>query len=235
MELKRVIDNVYWLVNGKRTLASLNMCRGRTVYGEKTFHINGEEFREWIPSRSKLAAAFYNGLRDLDLKKGYSVLYLGASSGTTVSHVSDVVGREGAVYAVEISEEMGSHLILLAENRKNVYPIIADANKVGEYIKNVPKCDFLYQDVAQRNQVEIFVKNAADLLKPGKFGALCVKTRSIDVSASKSEIIAETRRQLGKAFNVVASFDLYPYQKDHELILVKKLTGQPVADRAKKR
>ena len=225
MELKKVADNVYWLFDVKRTLVSLNLVRGQTVYGEKVFKVNGQEYREWVPSRSKLAAAFYNGLRDLDIRQGYNVLYLGASSGTTVSHVSDIVGNSGAVYAVEVSEEMGAHLIMLAENRRNIYPIIADANRTEEYSKNVPKCDFIYQDIAQRNQVEIFVKNATEMLKPGKYGALCIKTRSIDVSAKKSDIIEEAKLKLGESFKIVTSFDLCPYQKDHELILIKSSQG----------
>ena len=38
------------------------------------------------------------------------MLYLGAASGTTVSHVSDVVGPEGMVYAVEFSHRPGRDL-----------------------------------------------------------------------------------------------------------------------------
>ena len=31
---------------------------------------------------------------------GYIVLYLGASSGTTVSHVSDIIGEKGSVFSL---------------------------------------------------------------------------------------------------------------------------------------
>ncbi len=222
MEFQRVIDNVYWLRSKGRQLVSINLIKDHAVYGERIFDIGGKEYREWIPSRSKLAAAFYKGLRALDLREGYKVLYLGASSGTTVSHVSDIVGESGQVYAVELSEEMGANLILLAEKRKNIFPIIGDARKPEEYPKGVPKCDFLYQDVAQRDQVDIFVKNMNEFLKPGGTAALAIKTKSIDVSKPSRNVITDTIKAVKMKFEVTASVDLYPYQKDHALIIVRK-------------
>jgi fibrillarin-like pre-rRNA processing protein len=222
MELQRVMDNVFWLQGKGRQLVSLNLVRGQTVYGERTFNVSGKEYREWIPSRSKLAAALYKGLKDLDLKTGYKVLYLGASSGTTVSHVSDIAGENGQVYAVEVSEEMGANLILLAEKRKNISPIISDARKPDEYPAGIPKCDFLYQDVAQRDQVEIFLKNIEMFLKNGGSAALAIKTRSVDVSKPSRKVVEDTVRALRARLDVKTSIDLYPYQKDHALIIVRK-------------
>ena len=46
----------------------------------------------WNPFRSKLAAGILGGLDDIFMKPGSKVLYLGAASGTSVSHVADVVG-----------------------------------------------------------------------------------------------------------------------------------------------
>jgi rRNA 2'-O-methyltransferase fibrillarin len=55
---------------------------------------NGEkiEYRVWNPFRSKLGAAILGGVDQIHIKPGAKVLYLGAASGTTVSHVSDIVG-----------------------------------------------------------------------------------------------------------------------------------------------
>ena len=50
------------------------------------------EYRAWNPFRSKLAAAIVGGIEHIHMKPGSKVLYLGAASGTTVSHVSDLVG-----------------------------------------------------------------------------------------------------------------------------------------------
>lgn len=50
------------------------------------------EYRAWNPFRSKLAAAILGGVDKIHMGPGKKVLYLGAASGTTVSHVSDIVG-----------------------------------------------------------------------------------------------------------------------------------------------
>lgn len=69
--------------------------------GEKT------EYRVWNPFRSKLAASVLAGVDNIHIKPGGKVLYLGAASGTSVSHVSDIVGPTGAVFAVEFSHRSG--------------------------------------------------------------------------------------------------------------------------------
>lgn len=58
------------------------------------FQNDGEkiEYRVWNPFRSKLAAAILGGIDQIHMPPGSKVLYLGAASGTTVSHVSDIVG-----------------------------------------------------------------------------------------------------------------------------------------------
>ncbi len=222
MELLSVIDNVYWLKHGVRTLVSKNLVGGSSVYGEKLFDMRGSQYREWIPDRSKLAAAFYKGFKRVDLRQGYKVLYLGASSGTTVSHVSDIVGDKGEVYAVELSEEMGIKLILLAESRKNIFPVIGDARKLDKLITDRRNFDFVYQDISQRDQVDIFINAVKSFLKPGKSAALAIKTKSIDVRASSSDVINQEVQKLGRVFRVDASINLYPYQKDHALVFVTK-------------
>lgn len=56
------------------------------------------EYRAWNPFRSKLAAAILGGVDQIHIKPGCKVLYLGAASGTTVSHVSDIVGPVSGWY-----------------------------------------------------------------------------------------------------------------------------------------
>ena len=109
------------------------------MYNEKRISVDdrvtGEkiEYRVWNPFRSKIAAAILGGVKDIFIKPGAKVLYLGAASGTTVSHVSDIVGKEGVVYAVEFSHRSGRDLVNMAKKRTNVVPIIADARKPLEY------------------------------------------------------------------------------------------------------
>jgi hypothetical protein len=98
-----------FIARGKEdALVTRNMAPGESVYGEKRVSVEQEagekiEYRVWNPFRSKLAAAVLAGVDNIHIKPGAKVLYLGAASGTSVSHVSDVVGPEGSVYAVEFS------------------------------------------------------------------------------------------------------------------------------------
>jgi len=80
-----------------------------------------------------LAAAILGGVDQIHMPPGSKVLYLGAASGTTVSHVSDVVGPEGLVYAVEFSHRSGRDLINVAKKRTNIIPIIEDARHPHKY------------------------------------------------------------------------------------------------------
>ncbi len=220
VDLIKLINNTFWLKDKHKVLVTLNMDPGYSVYGEKIFKYNNKEYREWNPFRSKLAAAFYKGLNKIDINAGSSILYLGASTGTTVSHLSDIVGIEGSIYAVEIAKEVGIRLILLAERRSNIFPIIYDASKLIDKKDNIEKVDFIYQDIAQRNQVEIFIKNANAFLKQNGNGAIAIKARSIDVFKKPSYIIEESERLLGRRFRILKTIKLDPFQKDHALILV---------------
>ena len=91
------------------------------------------EYRVWNPFRSKIAAAILGGVDNIHISPGKKVLYLGAASGTTVSHVADIVGPEGLVYAVEFSHRSGRDLINVAKKRTNVIPIIEDARRPEKY------------------------------------------------------------------------------------------------------
>merc|ERR1719379_2912347 len=115
----------------------MNMVPGESVYGEKRVAAEIEEkkieYRVWNPFRSKLGATIVGGIGTMPVKPGARVLYLGGASGTTVSHVSDMVGPEGAVYAVEFSKRVGRDLVNMAKKRTNVIPIIEDARHPQKY------------------------------------------------------------------------------------------------------
>ena len=87
-----------FIARGKEdALVTLNMVPGEGVYGEKRVSVEDTdkgkiEYRVWNPFRSKLAAAVLGGVDKIHMVPGSKVLYLGAASGTSVSHVSDVVG-----------------------------------------------------------------------------------------------------------------------------------------------
>lgn len=95
-------------------IATRNLRPGIKVYDERLIQEGDEEYRIWNPRRSKLAAALLNGLEMLDLNNDSKVLYLGASTGTTVSHISDICD-EGLIYAVEFSPVSMKKLVRLSQ------------------------------------------------------------------------------------------------------------------------
>jgi fibrillarin-like pre-rRNA processing protein len=198
-------------------LYTKNLISGERVYGEKLIDYKGKELREWNPRRSKLAAAIMKGYRDLPFKEDSKILYLGAATGTTVSHVSDIV-ENGKIFSVEMSERSMRQFLKLSEMRENVYPILEDASKPNLYSGLIEQVDFIYQDVAQKHQHEILVKNSVYLKKEG-IVFYCVKARSIDSVRSPEEIFQEEIKNLEKNFKVIKTIDLSPYEKDHIMII----------------
>ena len=196
-----------------------NLTPGQTVYDEK-LSLDGM-YRQWSPKKSKIGAALAKGLHPLPVKAGDVVLYLGASTGTTVSHISDIVAEKGTVFAVELSFYMLRRLVFLAEKRKNIAPILADANHPEGYMHLVCEADFLFQDIAQKNQVQIFLKNL-QFLKAGKYGMLSIKAKSIDVTADPRKVYEQVKKQLEKEVKIVWQKQLDPFERDHCVFLVEK-------------
>ena len=207
-------------VNGIREYATPNLVKGLTVYGEKLVKLNDEEYRIWDPFRSKLAAALKKGLRDFPLSHGDRILYLGASTGTTVSHVSDVVGNKGLVFAVEPSVRVARELIEnVASKRKNVIPIIEDARRPESYFSVFGNVDLVYCDIAQSDQTEIAIKNCNAFLKSEGIMLIIIKTRSIDVTMSPHSVVVMESEKLRKNnFQINQTINLDPFDKDHALI-----------------
>jgi fibrillarin-like pre-rRNA processing protein len=207
-------------VNGIREYATPNLVRGLTVYGEKLVKLSDEEYRIWDPFRSKLAAALKKGLRDFPLSHGDKILYLGASTGTTVSHISDVVGNKGLVFAVEPSVRVARELIEnVASKRKNVIPIIEDARRPESYFSVFGNVDLVYCDIAQSDQTEIAIKNCIAFLKSEGIMLIIIKTRSIDVTMSPHSVVVMESEKLRKNnFQINQTINLDPFDKDHALI-----------------
>jgi len=214
--MKQAFENVY--SDGKDLFTESRI--NEKVYGEKIIEENGKYYRQWNPFRSKYCAALKNGLAENIFKKNATVLYLGSAEGTTVSHVSNIVGREGVIFCVDISEIAMQKLAKLAEIYENIFPILSDAQIIQNYKEDVGKVDVLFQDVSQRNQTEIFIKNS-ELLASGGLGALSLKTKSIS-QKDKKEILADEKKKLEKVFEIVQIVSLEPFEKEHYLILVRK-------------
>ena len=115
---------------GEKKLATENLVVGNQVYKEKLITKKGIEYRLWDPFRSKLAAALMNGLEIFPFKNKSTVLYLGVSTGTTVSHISDIVGLDGMIFGVEHASRVARDFLdRVASHRKNIIPILQDARK----------------------------------------------------------------------------------------------------------
>ena len=204
----------------RRKLYTVSAAPGKRTYGERTPVIDGVEYREWSPMRSKLSAYLTNGGKVLPIRKGTNVLYLGASSGTTPSHVSDIVG-DGKVYCVEFAPRMFRELVKNSESRPNMMPILADATKPSEYEFMVSGIDIVYQDVAQKNQADILADNMDKF--SAKYGMVAVKARSEDVAENPKVIFQRAEARLReRGFKIIDTLSLEPFEDSHEMIVVER-------------
>jgi fibrillarin-like pre-rRNA processing protein len=201
-------------------LLTHNLTTGRRVYGERLFSQDGQEYREWVPNRSKLSAYLRKGGKCFPFRPDSHVLYLGASSGTTPSHVSDIA-PQGLVYCVEISPRSFRDLVGVCETRPNMMPILGDATKLDDLAFLVEGVDVIYQDVAQKNQALIFSRAMKRFDAP--WGMLAVKARSEDVTRDPGKVFQDSAALLRReGFHVRDSVDLEPFEKDHAMIVVQK-------------
>lgn len=204
--------------NGRAALLTRNFTPGKKVYNEDLVTRHGSEYRTWDPFRSKLAAAIIKGMFDGVIGEGSKVLYLGASTGTTASHVSDIVGKRGLVIGVEFAPRVAREFVEhVARERKNVIPFVADARDPSKYA--VAQVDVVYCDIAQPNQTEIAILNCDRLLKPGGTLLLVVKSQSIDVLKDPGVVYKEEVAKLrGAGFVIRGVYELSPFEKHHALV-----------------
>lgn len=204
-------------------LATQNLDIGKSVYGEKIVKINDVEYRLWEPYRSKLAASLQKSLESNPITESSSVLYLGASTGTTVSHVSDIVGPRGIVFAVEPSSRVAREFLEnVAVRRNNVVPILMDARNYLQYYSYYGTVDTVYSDIAQPDQTDIAINNCKCYLKAGGHLLIVIKTRSIDVLMDPKLVTKNEARRLEKNnFEILQIINLEPFDKDHSLIHAK--------------
>jgi len=211
-------------------LVTKNLAPGESVYGEKRITIEGAEpdtkveYRVWNPFRSKLAAGVLNGLDNIFIAPGKKVLYLGAASGTSVSHVADIVGPEGVVYAVEFSPRSGRDLINMAKRRTNVIPIVEDARLPQRYRMLLSTVDVIFADVAQPDQARIVAVNAHYFLKNNGHTLISIKANCIDSTIPPAQVFAREVETLRKDnFKPIEQVTLEPYERDHAMVAAQYL------------
>jgi fibrillarin-like pre-rRNA processing protein len=204
--------------NGRTILLTKNLAKGRRVYNEELLLRGGEEYRTWDPFRSKLAAGILKGLPENVVREGDKVLYLGTSTGTTPSHVSDIIGENGLLIGVEFAPRVAREFIEnVAKHRRNVIPFIVDARNPSTYA--LATVDLVYCDIAQPDQTEIAILNCQKMLKKGGKLLLVVKARSIDVLDEPARVFNQQVRKIEAAgFSVKQVIELSPFEKDHAMI-----------------
>jgi rRNA 2'-O-methyltransferase fibrillarin len=214
-----------FIARGKEdVLVTKNMVIGESVYGEKRIAVEADgvktEYRVWNPFRSKLAAAILGGVENIHIAPGSKVLYLGAASGTTVSHVSDIVGPSGLVYAVEFSHRSGRDLLNVAKKRTNIIPIIEDARHPHKYRMLVGMVDTIFADVAQPDQARIVAINAHNFLKNGGHFVISIKASCIDSTAEPAAVFAaEVGKLKSEKLKPQEQLTLEPYERDHAVVV----------------
>ncbi|KAF1947396.1 Fibrillarin [Clathrospora elynae] len=224
-----------FVARGKEDLlVTKNLTPGESVYGEKRISIgatsaptdgadetpSSTEYRVWNPFRSKLAAGILGGVDNIHMGPGSKVLYLGAASGTSVSHVADIVGPEGTVFAVEFSHRSGRDLINMATHRTNVIPIVEDARHPLKYRMLVGMVDCIFADVAQPDQARIVGLNAGLFLKVGGGVVISIKANCIDSTAAPEAVFAQEVAKLREmGIKPKEQLTLEPFERDHAMVV----------------
>jgi fibrillarin-like pre-rRNA processing protein len=218
---------IYWvtLEDGTKRLATKNYVPGKNVYGERLVGCMGVEYRLWDPFRSKLAAAILRNLKTVPIQPTHKVLYLGAASGTTASHVSDIVGDNGHVYCIEFASRAIRELVNnVCEFRSNMSPILADARLPERYLMLVEKVEDIYCDIAQPEQAKVLADNADLFLLDDGWIILTIKAQSIDVTREPSEVYKQEIDTLkARGFQIEEVVHLEPYDKAHAMIVAQPL------------
>lgn len=219
MQINLIGENVYQVDNN---IATVNYTPGVQVYQEKLLEYEGKELRLWNPRRSKLAASIIKGLHTFPFKHDSKVLYLGASAGTTPSHISDIC-TEGRIYSVEFSPTMMRDFLDVSSRRDNLLPILDDATHPHNYQHLVEKVDVIYSDVAQATQTKLFLDNFKLFSKDNTVGILMIKARSIDVTMKPNDIFKQEKKNLKEGgLKIIEEIKLDPYEKDHIAFVCEK-------------
>lgn len=207
----------------KRFLYTINLTSGKKVYDERLIKQDNVEYREWNYRKSKLAAAILKECPNIGIRKNDVVLYLGASTGTTASHVSDIVGEKGFVFALDFAPRVVRELYFLCKTRKNMAPLLENASLPEKYKDKITKqVDVVYQDIAQKQQSEIFLKNCRLFLKKNGYALIAVKARSVDVTKKPKEIFKKIRQEIEKELVIIDERKLEPFEKDHMFFVCRK-------------
>ena len=215
-----------------RNVWTVNANPGVAVRGESLRKFRGVEHRRWDPNRSKLGAGLLRTRNDPTLllpNAGSTVLYLGAGHGTTISHLHDhLCGAKnqfgGRLVAVDLAPRCLRDLTYLAEHRPGLVPVLGDARKFDAWGVLIPsRVDWLFQDVAQAGQVEIFLSAVRRFLSKDGIGLLSLKAASERHNEGGDEdIFAAAIAQLSSEVELLEHINLTGFEDQHALFVVRR-------------
>lgn len=176
--------------------------------------------KKGIEFKSKWVVAINRNLNVMPGKKD-NILYLGASTGTTIRYISNLT--EGLIFAVENSPDMALNLVRLASTKKNIAPVFCDARDIESLKKAMfnTKINILFQDIPSLDQAEILIK-ASQLVDKDARIFLSLKTQSIS-QQEPEKTLKEVEEKLKKHFKVLHVENLEPYHKKHYFLILKKV------------
>lgn len=211
------------IYENEQKMFTKNLTPGQVFFGETILKLDGTEYRHFDPYRSKIAAALAKKINQSGVREGDVILYLGASHGYTISFLSDIIGQKGLIFGVDSAYKIFRSLFHVSNLRHNVVPLYADAAKPTSYAKNICCVDVVYQDLAQKEQAEIFDANYTLYAKEGGIGIFVIKTRSIDVAAAPKNVVESVKKKMvSLGYTLLDAKALDPFEKDHFLLLVTK-------------
>ena len=217
-----------------RTLWTRNAVKGISVRDERRKKDSRIEWRHWEPQKSKVAACLLKTKLDpseLIPEVGSTCLYLGASSGTTVSHIHDHVcgsgnHHNGQIVSVEISPRMMRDLSKLSELRPGLIPVLGDARKptvISPYLRD--KVDLIHQDISVADQTKSLWNISEIFLKDDGIGLLSLKAASErwieggDDSRFKS---AKELIESNSKVELIENVDISHFEGQHRVFVIRK-------------
>ena len=234
MARRKPIQLAWGIRKEGRSLWTRNAVKGISVRGERRKKDSRIEWRHWDPTKSKVAASLLKTQREPSLmlpREGTTCLYLGASSGTTVSHIHDHVcgsgnHHNGRVVAVEIAPRMMRDLSKLSELRPGLIPVLGDARDplvISPYLRS--KVDWIHQDISIADQTNSFLKISEIFLKVGGIGLLSLKAASerwLEGGDDSRFAVAKKLIESNKKIVLLEIIDISYFEGQHRVFVIER-------------
>ena len=134
--------------------------------------------------------------------------------------------HSGKIVGVDIAPRCLRDLTFLAKSRKGIIPVLGDARKYAEWQIYVPnKVNWIFQDVAQSAQVDIFLGACQKFLNQGGTALLSLKAASERWTKEGEKALFDSvgEKIVNSGLEIVEAIDISRYEENHVLFhCVKK-------------